>query len=175
MKYLAFFLVGLLLFSACSSGKKMVGGKSTEAVQLSSEYDESFDPLSLKDDDLVIEKSKQNNRQTTGPAKNGSQAKSTESPEALKEVDGYRVQIFASRSMDRATLVQQRAQAQFKPLNQKVYLIFETPFYKVRVGDFLNREQAVQLRDQLKEYGYDQALPVPSKVLVSNAQLENNF
>ena len=68
--------------------------------------------------------------------------------------------------MESATLTEQKAITQFEPLNYKVYLIFEAPFYKIRVGDFRTMHEAESLRDLAKEYGYNESFPVKSKVRI---------
>ena len=47
---------------------------------------------------------------------------------------------------------------------EAVHVVFESPYYKVRVGDFHDRAAALQLRDRLRAYGYDQAWVVTTEV-----------
>jgi len=78
---------------------------------------------------------------------------------------GYRVQIFAFSERSRAELAYQDAKLR---LSVPVYLVEEqgadnTP-YKVRVGNFLTREEAEKYRDFLRQNGYPDAFIVPSEI-----------
>ena len=158
---LALILITIFI-SSCGTTQKAVH-KPDDANQ-PAKYDESFDPLSLNDDDIIISPD-------TEPVKTETTVKSkleTEIEEngPAKEVDGYRIQLIATRNIENASLIKQRAEEQFQPLNHEVYLIFEAPFYKIRIADVLRRIEAESIRDTAKELGYDQAFPVRSKVII---------
>ncbi len=164
-----------MFFSACAPSGKVVKKEAEEpAAAAPKAYDESFDPLSLKDDDIKITE-----KETAPPATSAKEEKTDTRKETLseglQETDGFRVQLLATRNLETATIEQERAENQFKRMGHKIYLIFETPFYKLRVGDLLTRKQAEELREKAKQYGYDQAFIVRSKVQVTREQLENNF
>ena len=166
-------LTAAVFFTACAPSQKAVKKEAEPAAATPKAYDESFDPLSLKDDDIKIEQ-----KETTESKPEAKQKNKTEQeiPAAgLQEVEGFRVQLLATRNLETATIEQERAENQFKSKGYNVYLTFETPFYKLRIGDLLNRKQAEELRDLAKSYGYDQAFIVRSKVQVTREQLENNF
>ena len=110
MKSLIFF-IGLFLL-ACAGSKEIIQEDVGSEIVLV--YDESFDPLSLEDDDIVI----------------GMESKAADS--------------------DRET--------------------FEAPLYKIRVGDCKTRQDADNVRDLAKKYGYAEAFLVKSKIIIS----ENN-
>jgi len=163
------FITAILLISlvwACSAPKKLVAPKKEETT--GSSYDESFDPLSIHDDDITINSNAPSPAAVTNGGKSDNKSLPKEAATVLKESDGFRVQILATRSIETATLVKQKAEEQFKTYNYKVYWQFEAPFYKIRIGDALKRTEAEQIRDLAKELGYDQAFPVRSKVKVSN-------
>ena len=44
-------------------------------------------------------------------------------------------------------------------------MIYDSPYYKVRVGDFLSRPETNQLLKALMERGYDEAWIVADRVL----------
>ncbi len=155
-------IVVLSLLMACGGQQKVVQKPVKE--ESASPYDESFDPLSLHDDDITIQPGE--HKTNSSSEKKVKKAKQTESETVLKETDGFRVQILATRSIETATMVKQQAEEQFKPYDYKVYWQFEAPFYKIRVGDVLKRTDAENIRDLAKQLGYDQAFPVRSKVKV---------
>ncbi len=163
MKYFGLGLGIIFLVAACSGPQQVVQKKQSPTPAYP--YDESFDPLSLHDEDITIQAttSAKKSVKTTNKSTKTDQ---TGSEPVLKETDGFRVQILATRSIETATLVKQQAEEQFKPYNYKVYWQFEAPFYKIRVGDVVNRTDAENIRDLAKQIGYDQAFPVRSKVKV---------
>ena len=68
-----------------------------------------------------------------------------------RQVPGYRVQIFASIARDKAEEFVARARHGF---TEKVYLEFEEPYYKVRIGNFTTREDAEILRRKAISLGF---------------------
>lgn len=153
----------LILFSimACSSSEKVV---VKEEPQKANPYDETFDPNSLKDDDIVINKFDRN-QSVNNNTITGTNDESIEET-LFSEVKGFRVQIMATKSIETATLAEQEAKELFESMNQKTYLIFDAPLYKLRVGDATTRDEAEDIRDVAKDYGYREAFIVPTKVNV---------
>lgn len=161
MKQLSLVFVLIFLIAACTPSKKLVKDETRTEKQKNSKYDESFDPLSLDDDDIII----QAKTEAEVVEKKKTEKKSSDHSKIVQEVDGYRVQLLATRSIESATLIKQQAEEQFLKHKHKVYWSFEAPFYKVRIGDVLTRTDAEAIRDLAKSLGYDQAFPVRSKVM----------
>lgn len=65
-------------------------------------------------------------------------------------VKGFRLQIISTNSRDAANKVKSDLLIQFP--EHKSYLSFQSPYYKVRVGNFLKREDAEKLRKQLSKF-----------------------
>ena len=160
MRYTRLLIPVLIFVFGCGTSQKAVKVQSEQAQKIPS-YDESFDPLSLKDDDIVIKPTSDSEMAQTKRTKKSAKKEDTQ---IQTEVDGYRVQLLATRSIESATLIKQKAEEQFSPYNYKVYWSFEAPFYKIRIGDVLKRTEAEEIRDLAKKMGYDQAFPVRSKV-----------
>lgn len=168
MKQSILILLLILLIAACTPAKKLVHKKPVSDEQESSKYDESFDPLSLNDDDIIVKPSNETEaveKKSTEKNKN-----ILEQKKLIREVDGYRVQLLATSSIESATLIKQKAEEQFLELQHKVYWSFEAPFYKIRIGDVLTRSEAETIRDLARSLGYDQAFPVRSKVFPPDNQ-----
>jgi hypothetical protein len=68
---------------------------------------------------------------------------------------GYRVQVFAARDRDVAAGAVRRLREQ--RVSDPIYMEWINPWYKVRVGDFTDRESAEQLRRGLAELGFPEA------------------
>jgi cell division septation protein DedD len=76
---------------------------------------------------------------------------------------GYRVQIGIDDNKERMENLVQYARSR---VDYPVYLEFEPPFYRVRVGDFRTREEAEQCVRRLKSDGFENALWVMSAINV---------
>jgi hypothetical protein len=91
---------------------------------------------------------------------------STSSPDSLRNVigttDGYRVQVLSTDDIDEANLV--RAEIYEQTSRKEVYVIFEPPFYKVKVGDFTSKSEAENLRFKLNQLGYTESKVVQETV-----------
>ena len=68
--------------------------------------------------------------------------------------EGYRVQVLATRYFERADSL---AVIMKNTVSDSVYVDFEAPNYKVRVGDFIDRESAESLQQDLVKMGYSSA------------------
>lgn len=88
------------------------------------------------------------------------------------EVDGFRVQVYSSNQQktakNEALLLQQKLE---KSVNTTIYTISEPPFWKVRLGDFQTREEAVVYKNELIVQFPElqsSAYIVPDKIIIVN-------
>ena len=88
------------------------------------------------------------------------------------EVDGFRVQVYSSNQQktakNEALLLQQKLE---KSVNKTIYTISEPPFWKVRLGDFQTREEAVVYKNELIVQFPElqsSAYIVPDKIIIVN-------
>ncbi|MBN1926093.1 MAG: SPOR domain-containing protein [Prolixibacteraceae bacterium] len=63
-------------------------------------------------------------------------------------IDGYRVQIFQG-TKDNAYQMKSRFIARYDDI--KVYVLFQSPDFRVRIGDFRNRSEAIKLKYLLED------------------------
>jgi len=75
--------------------------------------------------------------------------------------EGFRVQILATRYFEYADSI---AISISKRITDSVYVEFEVPNYKVRVGDFINRDSAESLQQELLNMGYKSAWILRSRI-----------
>ena len=68
--------------------------------------------------------------------------------------EGYRVQVLATRYFERADSL---AVIMKNTVSDSVYVDFEAPNYKVRIGDFIDRNSAESLQQDLVQMGYNSA------------------
>ncbi len=83
-------------------------------------------------------------------------------------VQGFRIQVFSSSGVDEANLVKNLVQEKF--VHDTVYVEYDAPVYKVRVGDFINRYEANQRLPEFVEKGYRDAWIVPDRVIQRKAE-----
>ena len=80
-------------------------------------------------------------------------------------VKGYRVQIVISQNEEELKNLQNEIE---KLIDEKIYIIFELPNYKLRVGNFLNRKEAENFQNTIVRLGYRTAWVVPTMIELEN-------
>ncbi len=85
-------------------------------------------------------------------------------------VESYRIQLFTSKTYQPAMTELNIAREVF---DQKVWLDYEVPYYKIRVGDFADRESAEKYVPAAVEAGYSNAWVV--KVNLDARRLEGVY
>jgi len=76
-------------------------------------------------------------------------------------VEGFRIQLFATRDRFNA----EKFQIDFgKIYDKKIYVIFEAPNYKVRIGNFIDRNRAEKVRNEFSKKGYPSAWIIRTKI-----------
>ena len=78
-------------------------------------------------------------------------------------LQGFRIQIFASASIDESNST--RTMALGRLVSDSVYVVYDPPVYKVRVGDFPTRLEANQRLSTLIEKGFPDAWVVPDRIV----------
>ncbi|MDZ4666517.1 MAG: SPOR domain-containing protein [bacterium] len=76
-------------------------------------------------------------------------------------IDGYRIQLFSGSERNNAHALRGRFKVEFP--NVEVYLIYQQPYFKLRVGDFRNLIEAQEMYIKLQK-SYEQLLIVPDKI-----------
>ncbi len=84
------------------------------------------------------------------------------STESLNTIPGFRVQIGSTQDLSAA--VAERAKAETILTDFNVYIIYDSPYYKVRAGDFRARYDATQAANQISTRGFSEAWVVPDNV-----------
>lgn len=78
-------------------------------------------------------------------------------------VQGFRIQVFSSSGVDEATLMKDVVSEKF--IGDSVYVVYDAPVYKVRIGDFVNHYEANQRLPEFIEKGYRDAWIVPDRII----------
>ena len=155
-----------LLMLGCSTsqfGWKVEGEQKKASETKQGDIVEDFDPLTLEDDDIEIAAVPNAvKRDTAQIAVQTTSADDMQSEEAQAvEVDGFRVQLLTSGDYQRAREEKTKAMMRF---DIPVYLQFEAPLYRLRIGDCVDRKAAEELRQKAIGLGYSGAWILPSKV-----------
>ena len=83
---------------------------------------------------------------------------------SLQKINGYRVQVYKSGEMIDSKNMESMYIEMFG--EDEVKLIFEQPFYKIRIGNLRNREEGEDFQEVLKRRGLRNTILVPDKVTV---------
>jgi cell division protein FtsN len=147
-------LVLILIGAACSSSDQTVKKRPIK------EYEGTFDPSKYRD-------TKETEKQEEDPA--ATALPETEHREEFVTIErieqkmGYRIQIFSTTGIDDA---EQRRDEYREMLGDSVAvtIVFDAPYYKIRVGNFLEKADAEAERARLKEFGLNEAWVVRDRV-----------
>ena len=122
------------------------------AQQGSLKFDENFDPSILKEPKIKLP-----------------MIISPDEPLPLKfspteldsVIEGFRVQVISTQALDKANAVLSVLLPEFGP---EVYIIFDSPNYKLRVGNFTSRVSAEKARKKIASLGYSAPWVIKTKV-----------
>ncbi len=85
----------------------------------------------------------------------GSPSAETKSKTLVGTDAGFRVLVLTTDNLEEANQI--KADVYFSQNSYEVYIDFEPPFYKVKVGDFTGQKYADELRFKLNQLGYKEA------------------
>ncbi len=123
----------------------------------SSSVREEFDPQTLMDDDVVLQT----------PARAEAIPPTEVSPEAMRQIEGFRVQVAALRDRNRAEALREQIQRDAQVLAY-IHLDEDIQLYKIQVGNNHTPESAETLRDAIRALGFPEAYVV--RTLIADVQ-----
>lgn len=88
---------------------------------------------------------------------------------ALKNIAGYRVQVVST--MDRKKAMDDKARLMQLFPEYETHLSYQSPYFRVRIGDFLNRNDAQELQKELDSYFPNGVFTVRDRIHISPEQL----
>ncbi len=159
-----------LLFYSCSASsttrydrekEKKETGKENETKK----YKEDFDIIPFR---TIIDIKEKPENTTAAPDINpwyGYKEKDTSSvleKAIVGTTNGFRVQVLATDKLDEADSL--KTEVSLKVTQKNIYVIFDPPFYKVEVGDFVNMSDAKDLNFKLNQMGYTESRVIASTV-----------
>ncbi len=152
-------LSGMIIFSAGCSGQQESGVKDQNQMrEFLREYEKTFNPSGY-DADLVHLKRVEENHHTVLETRT---VFTTTVPETLA---GYRVQVLFTNNIDLANDTRDTIETLLP--HQWCYIVYDAPYYKVRVGNFTDRNEALQMVHQLTGLGYRDAWVVPDNIQIN--------
>jgi hypothetical protein len=150
-------LTGIFLLSGCSSRKVVREDAEARAAEELNEFEKSFNPAEYNTPFILEQET---------PAQPGTEQREFpdyELPEEQEFIQGFRIQVYSSTDVEAAQEVYNFADSLF--IDQWIYVVYEVPFYKIRVGDFQTRPQANRILTEVLRRGFRDAWIVPDKVL----------
>lgn len=82
----------------------------------------------------------------------------------LAEINGFRVQIYTTDDLDIAKAKIVIFNELFQPENVK--LDFDPPYFKIRLGNLRNKDEAEKFKEKLADMGFRNLMIIRSKVIV---------
>lgn len=76
---------------------------------------------------------------------------------------GFRIQIFSSSNQNTANQIQTKAR--FVLERKDIYVEYEPPFFKVRVGNFKHQTEAIKTLEAIKKGGYQTSFLVQTQIM----------
>ena len=83
--------------------------------------------------------------------------------------EGYRLQIFESSSVEETNRTLRKFE---RSLKDSVYMVFEAPLYKLRLGNFVTKKEAEEQKATLNKKGYKNIWIVRSRIEQSSNNSE---
>lgn len=161
-RLLRFAVLLMVLVASCAPSRRFAEErKSKESLKEKklplAEYEATLNPSDYDQEVEAVQKVHTDER-------NRSQLNIPKDSTVVQEemVQGFRIQIFSSSNVDEANIVKNTVAEKF--LFDSVYVVYDPPVYKVRVGDFTNRYEANQRLPEFVDKGYRDAWIVPDQV-----------
>jgi hypothetical protein len=159
--FLVILIIALTVGCASTKKEQVSAADSDERSRL----DETFDPLSLNDDDIEFKEPEVRKPEESPQYLPMLETEKDSIPSPMNElIEGFRVQLLSTKDLENATRAKSIAMEQFSDVRVKFYLEFDSPYYKVRLGDFKTREEAEYTRELVRSRGYPKAWIVKSKI-----------
>jgi hypothetical protein len=155
----------MLMIAGCTSSRPFLQEEEPKQEALKekkrplAEYEATLNPVDYDQEVEVVEKAHVEEKKQREPLEIPKDSLVVEE----EVVQGFRIQVFSSSGVDEATLMKNVTMEKFA--DDSIYVVYDAPVYKVRVGDFLNRYEANQRLPEFTEKGYRDAWIVPDRIV----------
>ena len=152
----SFTIVFTMILSGCGSSRETESGAS--ATETLHTFEAEFDPTKYNPDvkKITEEPGGVNQEPVASPVE-------AVNPPPAELVQGFRVQLYASTSIDQTAGQKQLAEELFPA--EWFYMVYDPPTYKLRGGNFLTRFEADRFQKELKDAGFRDSWIVPDRVV----------
>lgn len=151
------FLLAIVLWGC--SGTKEAERKTESAAtpgDVLQRYEKTFNPADYDADIKLVKQAEKTQRSVVEAA----HVVTTAVPETIP---GFRVQVLLTQDIDHA--VQIKDSVEHLLSDEWVYIVFDSPYYKVRLGNYEDRASANPALKRLGSLGFKEAWIVPDNVL----------
>jgi len=157
-KYLFFLILPILLLVSCKTTKELDKKEETGASfkEFLSKYEKTFDPSAYNEDVESILIKEKLQRESIELARFAAIAP----PETTQ---GFRVQVLFTPEIEQANEARDSL-SNLLP-DDWCYIVYEAPYYKVRIGNYADRSDAGGMQMKLVRLGYLDAWIVPDKII----------
>jgi len=148
----------IVLFYSCSASTDSRYSKGSEEISTEkdkeaiTEDDFDMEPFKTKIELPAESKSKEDKHLDLWFGYPKSDSMEIKTITIVDTIPGYRVQVISTDNLDEANNV--RSEIFFKTNEKAIYVLFESPFYIVRVGDYMNFNDAKTLSFKLNQMGF---------------------
>jgi len=80
-----------------------------------------------------------------------------------KTVSGYKIMVFSDRDRKKADEAKRKAAQVFK--DEEVKLVYEQPYYRIKVGAYLNKQDADEAKKKARVH-FIEAIVVPDQIRI---------
>jgi len=150
----SFFVLPIFLFFVSCSGTKDIAKDITN-------IEEVKEPVALQDYEKAFDPAKYNLDYMESTARTGS---NTPSSTSRRTITGYRIQVVIASEFDECQRRRKELQALFP--EQKVYIVHEFPFYKLRMGNFKTRKDAEAYIEKFDLHNIKNIQIVPDRIVI---------
>ena len=149
---------GIVILSGCKSSESTKENEKEPSTEILAKSEESFNPALYDQSVEVIKREASGNTDPNAGKKQDIQAPSDTIP-------GFRVQILFTQDIERATELRDSLNAQLP--TEYTYIVYDQPYYKVRIGNYTDKLSADSMVKMLVQKGYPDAWAVPDKIITN--------
>jgi hypothetical protein len=147
-----------LLFAGCAPREVVREAEEDSFVEDLHRYEKEFDPTAYNTTLAV-----QRDEETPGRQPANVAFPEIDEPEVPEYAQGFRIQLYSTSDIEAAQEVYTAADSLFT--GHWIYVVYEVPFYKVRLGDFSSRPQANRMMAEIVGRGFRDAWVVPDRIV----------
>ena len=154
----------VLLILCCAPGWVMQSGRELCAQDKIAPQDESFDPTILKEPPLPMLDNTLIYEVVTDLKTPAAKVSTPDDSVQYVEKMGWKVQVFSTSDFFLADSIYREAVLKFG--NEEVEKVFNLPYYKIRIGNCLTREDAERFLTRAQAIKYPDAWVIRTQIKV---------